>query len=98
MRIIIADDDAIALEILQAALEEQGHEVIAAEDGAAALSALAGGGVQLVITDWEMPQIDGLQLCRSIRANDFGGYIYDHYADRSRRPRKHRRGADRGRG
>lgn len=42
-------------------------------DGAAALERVPDGGPRLVITDWEMPGISGVDLCRAVRESDIGG-------------------------
>jgi len=76
MRILIADDDLMATEMLRHALTCAGHEVETAANGVEALNILRKGNHRLVISDWTMPQMDGLELCRHIRATDLGGYIY----------------------
>ena len=77
MRILIADDDAVSLELLKFTLEAEGHEVDAACDGTQALSLLSDGEHRLVISDWEMPGMNGLELCRAIRSRGhIGGYVY----------------------
>lgn len=76
MRVLIVDDDSIALEALTLALSRSGYEPVTAHDGQEALALLATGGIRLVITDWTMPQMDGLELCRRIRAGHYSGYVY----------------------
>jgi putative two-component system response regulator len=76
MRILIVDDDPMALEMLRHALEHAGHEVESAENGRQALDILRRGTIRLVISDWNMPEMDGVELCRKIRATDSSGYIY----------------------
>lgn len=75
-RILIVDDDEIALELLRATLEESGHEVVSASNGVEALEKISDGSIRLVITDWEMPELDGIQLCRAIRRQASAGYTY----------------------
>lgn len=70
MRILIVDDEAIALDVLEHALTHAGHQVETARDGAEALETLRGGSCRLVISDWEMPRMDGLELCRRVRGED----------------------------
>ena len=70
MQILIVDDDPIALEILQNVLVQSGHEVMTAADGQQALAFLRDGSCRMVISDWEMPEMDGVELCRAIRAED----------------------------
>src|SRR5690242_8819748 len=78
MRVLIADDDAIALELLRDALAEAGHDVTCTSDGREAEQALAQSEFQVLITDWEMPHTDGIGLCRAVRAGALrgGGYVY----------------------
>jgi putative two-component system response regulator len=76
MRILIVDDNKIALTVLRSALEQDGHEVVAATDGNQALSLLRANPCGLVISDWEMPHMDGIELCRAIRSEDLLGYVY----------------------
>jgi putative two-component system response regulator len=76
MKILIVDDDDIALEILQAALQGAGYSVVSACDGRAALQCLDQHDVRLVISDWKMPEMDGIDLCRAIRRRDSADYIY----------------------
>ncbi len=76
MRILIVDDQELSLDVLRFALEHEGHEVQTAGNGVEALAALASGEHHLVISYWEMPQMNGLELCRSIRSRDLGDYVY----------------------
>jgi len=76
MQILTVDDDAIGLEMLNLALVEAGHDVVSASNGREALDVLRQAKCRLVITDWEMPEMNGLELCRAIRQEDFPGYIY----------------------
>jgi putative two-component system response regulator len=76
MQILIVDDDMIWLTVLQNALKQCGHEVIAATNGEQALAVLRRGSCRIVISDWRMPKMNGLELCRAIRQEDMLGYIY----------------------
>ncbi len=76
MRILIVDDDRVQLRLLKSILSREGHEVLEAADGQAALALLQRNPVRLVISDWMMPELDGPELIRRIRADDFPGYIY----------------------
>lgn len=68
MRVLIADDDAFARRILASILTLAGYEVLAVADGAAAWEAArAPNAPRIVLADWLMPEIDGLDLCRRIR-------------------------------
>lgn len=76
MQVLIVDDNPIALEILEHTLKRSGYDVISADTGRAALEILHQGNCQLVISDWEMPQMTGIELCRDIRNSGFMNYIY----------------------
>jgi putative two-component system response regulator len=76
MRVLIVDDDDIARELLTETLSGAGYEVSAACDGREALEVLRTGVFRLVISDWEMPEMNGLELCRRIRDRHFSSYVY----------------------
>ena len=76
MRILTVDDDEISLEMINQSLTESGYQVESASSGREALEMLETKAFRMVITDWEMPEIDGLELCRTIREQYIGGYIY----------------------
>jgi putative two-component system response regulator len=76
MRVLIADDDEIALMVLKDALTEAGHEVQTACNGREALEMVRDDAYRLVVTDWEMPEMSGVELCRAIRAECLPGYVY----------------------
>ena len=77
MNILIAEDDAITLRRLQHFLEKWDHHVTTAANGVEALKKFLDQDVELVITDWMMPEMDGMELVRQIRS---GGrdkpYVY----------------------
>lgn len=76
MRILIAEDEKVSRRILAAALTGMGHDVIQAENGREAWEKLRREDVRLVIADWEMPEMDGVELVRKIRESDDQGYVY----------------------
>jgi CheY-like chemotaxis protein len=65
--VLLVDDDLDNLWALQLALEGSGHRVVLAESGPEALDKLAREPVRLIVTDWEMPGMDGEELCRQVR-------------------------------
>jgi len=75
-RVLIVDDDPLLCERLEALVESAGFQVRAVSNGAAALAALRKDGASIVITDLHMPDMDGLTLCRTVRAERFDRYIY----------------------
>ena len=66
--IVLVDDDPVFLLMTQAALEQAGYRVEAFEGGEAALAGLAGRAVSAVVLDAVMPDVDGFELCRRLRA------------------------------
>lgn len=68
MRILVADDDRELGEILTFALQRAGFDVVKAEDGEQALRLFGETEPALVILDYNMPKLDGLQVCRKLRA------------------------------
>ena len=72
MRVLIADDDAIARTLLCAVLADLGHEVIVAEDGKRTWELYQEDQVPLVVLDLNMPGVDGLTVCRLIREHRTG--------------------------
>lgn len=76
MKILIAEDDPVASKILRLSLEQVGHEVIVVSDGAEAWERLQKEPVSVIVSDWMMPEVDGLQLCRRIRERVDRDYTY----------------------
>jgi DNA-binding response OmpR family regulator len=76
MRVLIAEDDAVSRRILQRAVERLGHDCIATTDGAEAWQSYQDAPFDVVITDWVMPNIDGVELCELIRDNPGPCYTY----------------------
>ncbi len=76
MRILIADDDDVAVEILEHALGQFGYQVTVARDGREALELVRSGQFRMVVSDWEMPKMTGVELCQEIRRRSAGGYVY----------------------
>ncbi len=76
MRILVADDDETTRRIITKLLEQNGHDTISAADGSEAWDILQKEEIFFVITDWVMPELDGLELCRRIRGANFSNYVY----------------------
>lgn len=74
--VLIVDDSKSYRHLMAATLVKWGFTVCEAEDGQQALQKLAQRPIQIVISDWEMPNMDGVALCQAIRSGDFGHYIY----------------------
>ncbi|MBP9218440.1 MAG: chemotaxis response regulator CheY [Sterolibacterium sp.] len=70
IKFLVVDDFSTMRRIVRNLLKELGYtNVEEAEDGALALQKLRGGGFNFVVSDWNMPNMDGLQLLQSIRAS-----------------------------
>ena len=76
MRVLIAEDDATSSLILRTAVERLGHRAISAEDGVKAWEILQATAVDVVISDWMMPRLTGIELCRRVRSESRTGYTY----------------------
>ena len=77
MKILAVEDDAVARAVLRQALRRLGHEAVEAADGDAAWELLQKNDtVRVVVSDWMMPNSDGLDLCRRIRGRLGAEYIY----------------------
>lgn len=76
MRILIAEDDPVSVRILQLTLENWGHEVVCAGDGSHAWRLYDAEPFRIVVSDWMMPDMDGLELCQTIRARPKTEYTY----------------------
>lgn len=76
MRILLADDDEAVRRILLSQLTQLGHEVTPTADGDEAWRAYLQLRPDAVLADWSMPVIDGLELCRKIRAEHGSRYVY----------------------
>ena len=76
MRVLTVDDDDIALELMANALELAGFEVITASSGREALDIVERTGCRLIVSDWDMPDMTGVELCRVLRGTVVSGYLY----------------------
>src|SRR5919199_4441000 len=76
MRLLIAEDSEIERMILRETIEGLGHHCLVAADGAEAWELFQRQGVDVVVTDWLMPRLEGPELCRRVRAHPGGSYTY----------------------
>ncbi|WP_179233421.1 response regulator [Burkholderia sp. AU16741] len=67
--ILLAEDDEATLHAFSLLLEHAGYQVILARNGQEALAKILEIAVDLVITDWSMPDMDGVTLCRALRTH-----------------------------
>jgi len=76
VKILLVDDDPIARSVYSLLLGSQGHEVIEAADGELAWRLIEESTISFVVSDWMMPNLPGVDLCRRIRAAEFERYVY----------------------
>lgn len=76
MKILIAEDEKISRKILEMTLIKTSYDVVAVEDGLKALASIEKEVPDMIITDWMMPDLDGAELCRRVRALDLPSYVY----------------------
>jgi two-component system cell cycle response regulator len=76
LRVLLVDDDATILLVVTKILQEQGHQVSVARDGQEALRTAMREHPQLIVSDWMMPEMDGVSFCRALRETQEGRHIY----------------------
>ena len=76
LRLLLVEDEPTQLLILARKLRQAGYLVDTAGNGREALDKLQKGGYSLLLTDWEMPVMDGVELCRALRAAKLPNYVY----------------------
>jgi DNA-binding response OmpR family regulator len=70
MKILIVEDEAGIVQFLKQGLEEEGYLVSAAQDGLSGLELFKKSNFDLVLLDWMLPKMNGLELCKTIRLKD----------------------------
>jgi DNA-binding response OmpR family regulator len=76
MKVLVADDDLVSRTVLEKVVRRLGYDPILTVDGREALTRIQLEEIPLLITDWQMPDIDGLELCRRLRAPGRKVYTY----------------------
>ena len=76
MKILFVEDDVVSRKVLEKTLKKVGYELITAEDGLEALKIFHETEINLIISDWVMPNMDGVSLCKKIRETSGGTYVY----------------------
>ena len=76
MKILIAEDDPISQNLLDKMVQNEGYDTVLVNNGKSALEKVKRDKIDMVITDWLMPEMDGLQLCREIRRANLSRYVY----------------------
>src|ERR1039458_7703299 len=75
-RVLVVDDDDLVRARLSALLRMSQFDVESAGSGEEALRIMNSMPCQILLTDWQMPEMDGLALCRNIRAGKRENYVY----------------------
>jgi len=76
LKLLLVEDEPTQLLLMQRLLKRAGYTVETASDGEAALEKLSSGEFQMLVTDWDMPGMDGVTLCRRVREARLPGYLY----------------------
>jgi PleD family two-component response regulator len=76
LKVLIAEDDRTSRALLSATLTKLGYDVVEAADGLSAWDSWLKSGARIVVSDWVMPDFDGLELCRRIRSVQHRMYTY----------------------
>ena len=76
MKILVAEDDLVSRRLLTTSLEQYGYSVLAFENGVDAWEAFNEEPQRIIISDWLMPRMDGLDLCRRVRSRPDTEYTY----------------------
>ncbi|MFZ5806592.1 MAG: response regulator [Verrucomicrobiota bacterium] len=79
MRILAVEDDYISLKLIEATLTNFGHEVVLAQDGVEAWEKFQNEWFPVVVSDWMMPDLDGLELCSRIRKSASIDHKYTYF-------------------
>jgi putative two-component system response regulator len=76
MHVLVVDDDEVTAAVLEHSLIEFGYDVTVARNGREAFNLIRSGEIRMVVSDWCMPEMTGLELCRQIRQRRSGAYVY----------------------
>jgi two-component system cell cycle response regulator len=74
--ILLAEDDPVTRMLMTRFLKKAGYEVDAVADGTEALEHMTRHYYPFLVTDWEMPEMDGIELCKAVRNLQLDGYVY----------------------
>jgi len=76
LSVLVVDDDPAALRLIAKITSAAGYRVLEARDGQQALDCILAQCPDMLVTDWDMPGLDGLQLCRKLRRESLPFYVY----------------------
>ncbi len=74
--ILLAEDDPVTRMLMTRFLKKAGYEVDAVGNGSEALDLMTARYYPMLVTDWEMPEMDGVALCKAVRNMQLDGYVY----------------------
>src|SRR5207302_3132856 len=74
-KVLVVDDAPEVAEVLTTMVEQRGYHAESVGNGREALSRIKSGGVDLVVLDVMLPELDGLELCRHVRAHEHGPHL-----------------------
>lgn len=75
-RVLVVEDDPVTRRLLEKLLQRSGYQVETAGNGREGLALFEAGSFSIAISDWMMPEMDGLQFCRAVRGHDQQRYSY----------------------
>lgn len=75
-RVLLVDDDLVCLEMLAAVVQDLGYDVTTAANGEEAFDHICRGDFRIVLSDWQMPGMSGIELCSRVRSRSLSGYVY----------------------
>ena len=73
---MLAEDDPVTRMLMTRFLKKAGYEVDAVANGSEALDKMTKRYYPMLVTDWEMPEMDGIALCKAVRNMQLDGYVY----------------------
>ena len=76
MKVLAVEDDNASRLILRRSLEKLGHDVVEARNGEEAWTLWSEDKPRVIVSDWMMPKLDGLKLCKRVRAQQGRDYTY----------------------
>jgi CheY-like chemotaxis protein len=76
MRVLAVEDDKLSMAVIRRSLERLGHSVLEAEDGEEAWGIWQKERPRVIVSDWQMPRLDGLGLCKRVRTHEGRDYVY----------------------
>ena len=76
MKVLIVDDDAVSRKVMRSSCVNLGYKVVEAANGMEAWDAFQRYPIRIIISDWVMPGMDGLELCRKVRNSPVADYTF----------------------